>query len=170
MCGGAAGSGGASASGAMAAVETVQLQIQDILKGNWWKKLKDGSLLNFAQKHFLTSKEQQNVRKLPSISSPSSSTSPQSSSSSSDGHTSSSSTLPESFDGMIVMAKRGDCLFEEKAINVQDRNGSAIIIQNREVFDFLPLIFHTTLNYCLLEYPFHHGREEGCGGTWSRDC
>jgi hypothetical protein len=123
MCDGTSTSGSSMSSGALAAVETVQLQIQDILNGNWWKKLKDGSLL----KHFSASKE--NARKLPSASSPSSSSESRSSSSSSSAGT----TNLESYEGKIVMAKRGDCLFEEKAMNVQDRNGSAIIIQNREV-------------------------------------
>jgi hypothetical protein len=51
----------------------------------------------------------------------------------------SSSTVSEplpstdSFENSILLVKRGDCLFEEKSINIQLRGGLATIVQNREV-------------------------------------
>jgi hypothetical protein len=109
-------------------VENIQIQIKDILKGNWWKKLKDNTLLSFAQKqlskHISNTAETNNRISASSASSSSSSSYPESSS---------SFPTVTTLENRIVLARRGDCLFEEKAGNVQDRNGTAIIIHNREV-------------------------------------
>lgn len=125
-------------------------------KLNWWKKLKETLLLQFgAQKLTIeietddTSSSDSEVSKVVNSLLASKVTSEttdvnednmlSSEMTEEEEETSTTSSVPSDdltdvdLSRRIVLVKRGDCLFEEKALNAQHRGGVALLVQNREV-------------------------------------